>query len=130
MGLSSYGKGQFLNHLLRAGTFAKPTGIWVALFKADGTEMSGGGYARVQHGPGDAFWRDQVSGNGISSNIGPIAFPTPTGADWGQAASFRIYDDATAGNELGAGVLQAPKTINVGDPAPTFPDGALVTSFT
>ena len=48
-------------HLLRSGTWTKPTGLWVALYvtapsrSGGGVEVSGGGYARVRHGPGDAY---------------------------------------------------------------------------
>lgn len=130
MTLSTYARGELIKHICRTGSFTKPAALYVALFKGDGSEISGGGYARTQHGPGDAFWRDQVGGNGQSSNIGAVTFPTPTGANWGIATSFKVMDDPTAGNVVGIGVLAAPKTINVGDDAPSFADGALVWSFT
>ena len=130
MALSEYTRGQLIGHLLRTSTYSKPAAVYVALFKGDGNEMSGGGYARVQHGPGDAYWRDQTAGNGQSTNIGAITFPTPETTNWGVATAVRLFDASTGGNEIGAGVLSSPKTINVGDPAPTFPDGALLVSVT
>jgi hypothetical protein len=126
MGLSTYSKGEVIKHFLRTGSFTKPSALWVALYDSGDTELAAGNYARVQHGPGDSFWRDQVGGNGLSSNIGAVTFPEPSGANWGTAASFKVFDASTGGNEMGSGVLSSAKTINVGDPAPNFPDGAIV----
>lgn len=125
--LTEYSKGQLISHMLRTATSTKPTQIWIALFYANDTEVSGGGYARVQHGPGDAYWRDQSAGNGITSNIGAITFPEPTGSWGGDVAKWAAIDNA--GNVWLAGSLAATKSVTLGDPAPTFPDGALVGTF-
>lgn len=66
--------------------------------------------------------------NGTTSNNNTITPPTPgtSGTAWGQIGLFAIYDAATGGNLIAWGVLQTsggvpqPKTVNLGDPAPTF----------
>lgn len=121
--LSTFSKGQLIAHIFRTASAAKPTGLFVALYHADTTEVSGGGYTRVQHGPGDAYWRDQAGGNGATSNIGSIQFPTPTGS-WGAAVThWKILDQLD--NVWLEGALASPKNVTLGDPAPLFPDGAL-----
>ena len=101
---SNYLETQIINHLFRSGTFAKPATIFLALFTsapdaetgAGGTEVSGGGYARVQAGPGDGFW-DAPANGGDTANTGEIVFPTPSVAQ-GLATHFAIFDALTGGN--------------------------------
>lgn len=98
---------------------------YVALFTTaptdagGGTEVSGGGYARVATA---GVWA-AASGTSIS-NSAVITFGAPT-ANWGVVTHVGIYDAATAGNLLGSGALTAAKTINNGDAAPSFAAGAL-----
>jgi len=100
---------------------------------AQGAEVSGGGYARVPVVSSLANWAGtQGAGStavssgtsGTTSNNVAVTFPTPTGA-WGQAVGFGVHDSLTGGTELYYGALAAPKTINNGDPAPSFAPGAL-----
>lgn len=128
---SNYLEGQIGTHLLRTGSWPKPAGLYIALFitlpAEDGTggvEVSGGSYAQVSYGPGDEFWNAPIGGNGEFSNVTAITFPVPT-ANWGNVAGVGLYDDATAGNLLTLKTLDTTRTINVGDPAPNFPVGAL-----
>lgn len=86
--------------------------------------MSGGAYARVAVAPADANWSAPDATGGLTDNVAAIAFPTPT-ANWGQVTHFAIFDRPTGGNQLIWGALTTPKTINNGDPAPSFPIGAL-----
>lgn len=96
-----------------------------------GTEVSGGSYARVAvTGNSTNFANTQNSGTGVSSgtggltqNLTAITFPAPT-ANWGVVTHFAIYDAASAGNLLFHAALAASKTINNGDPAPSFGAGA------
>lgn len=125
--LTTFSKGELIKHLFRTGSMTKPAALHVALF-VGATEVTGGAYARVQHGPSDAAWTDQVGGDGRTVNIGVITFAAPS-ANWGIVTAFKVFDAATAGNELVSGNLTAPKTINTGDPAPSFADGALVGVF-
>jgi len=98
-----------------------------------GTELSGAGYARVPVAATLANWAGTqgagttVASNGSSgttSNNVAITFPTPTGA-WGQAVEWGLFDSQTGGTEIIRAALGAAKTINQGDPAPSFAAGAL-----
>jgi hypothetical protein len=115
------------------------TNVYVGLITAagsdaaPGTEVSGGGYARVQVACTLANWAGtqgagtttvSTGSSGTTSNNNPITFPTPSAA-WGQVVEFGVFDSATGGTELWRGTLGAAKTINNGDPAPYFPAGSL-----
>jgi hypothetical protein len=100
---------------------------------AVGTEVSGGGYARVAVAASLANWAGtQGAGtttastgtSGTTSNNITITFPTPTGP-WGQAVEWGIFDSPTGGIEIIRAALGAAKTINGGDPAPSFAPGTL-----
>lgn len=86
--------------------------------------MSGGSYARVQRDPLDANWTGVSATNGLTDNAAALTFPAPTG-NWGQVTHFAILDATSAGNFLVYGSLTTPKTVNSGDPAPSFAIGAL-----
>jgi hypothetical protein len=116
-----------------------PTNLYVALFTAAGsdaaagTEVSGGGYARVAVASSLANWAGtQGAGtttasngsSGTTSNNNAITFPTPSAA-WGQVTEWGIFDSLTGGTELIRAPLGTAKTINNGDPAPSFAAGAL-----
>lgn len=130
MAKTDYQEAQVLNGTLRTAAFTKPPGLYVALFTSPtsddgtGTEVSGGAYARVQHGPSDATWTAPTAG-GTSANIGDIQFPDPSGANWGTVTHFALYDSVSAGNMLYHGTLSAAKVINDGDGGPKFSDSAL-----
>ena len=130
MAKSDYLEVEIIKHLFRTGSFTKPTILGIALFTAapsdagGGTEVTGGSYARVDTPPLDANW-DATSGtDGLTANTGIITFATPT-ANWGTITHFGIFDATTGGNLLYHGALTSSKTVNNGDPAPTFPAGAL-----
>lgn len=116
-----------------------PATLYIGLITAagsdgsPGTEVSGGSYARVAVVSSLANWAGtQGAGtttassgsSGTTSNNNAITFPAPT-ANWGQAVEWGIFDAATGGNELDRASLGTPKTINNGDPAPSFAAGAL-----
>lgn len=128
---SNYLEDQIGTHLLRTASWTKPAGIWVALFTVmpdeagtGGTEVTGGSYARVQHGPSDATWLGPTDGNGQFSNIGAVLFPAPT-ADWNSVVGFALYDAVTAGNYLAGNAFALAVTVSDGDPAPAFGTGQL-----
>ena len=121
---------ELVKHIFRTGSYTKPTVLGVALFTAapsdsgGGTEVTGGSYARIDVPPLDANW-DATSGtDGLTANTSVITFPSPT-ANWGVITHFGIFDALTTGNLLYHGALTASKTVNSGDPAPTFPAGSL-----
>ena len=127
---TDYLEDKFIDHLFRGTPYTAPTTLYVALYTAapddtgGGTEVSGGGYARVGVANSDTEWAATVGGNATTSNLNDITFPAPT-ADWGQVTHFGIFDAATGGNLLVYAALTTPKTINNGDPAPKFAAGAL-----
>jgi hypothetical protein len=136
--LSNYLENKILDDLFRATTYTPPTTLYIALFTSapsdtgPGTEVSGGSYARVAVTSATTAWNGThgnttgaSSGtNGTISNANAIAFPTPTAA-WGSITHFGIFDAASGGNLLIWGALNTAKTVNNGDPAPTFAAGAL-----
>ena len=132
--MSDFLEGELIKHIFRTGSFTKPAGLHIALFTAapadagGGTEVTGGSYARAQLNPGDANWAAPAGGNGQTSNLVVITFPAPT-ANWGQVTHAAVLDAASGGNYLLHGALAQPKTINNGDPAPSFPIGSLVFTF-
>lgn len=96
------------------------------------TEVSGGSYARAPLAASLAnFAGTQSAGSttastgtgGQTSNNTVITFPTPTG-NWGSVTHVALYDASTGGTAWIIRALAAPKTINNGDPAPTFPAAA------
>jgi hypothetical protein len=93
-----------------------------------GVEVSGTGYARIQHGPSDATWAAPVGGNGVFSNVGSVQYGSPT-ASWGTVVGFGLYDAITAGNLLIYSALTSNVTIASGDPAPAFSEGALTVTI-
>src|SRR5688500_10393101 len=127
---SDYLEVELRKHLFRTGSFTKPTVLAVALFtvtpsdSGGGTEVSGGSYARVDRPPLDANWTAASATDGATDNAAIITFPTPT-ANWGTVVAFGIFDATTAGNLLVWGPISPSKTINNGDPAPSFAAGAL-----
>jgi len=132
--MSDYLEVELRKHLFRTGTFTKPTVLAVALFtvtpsdSGGGTEVTGGSYARVDVPPLDANWSGASSTSGLTDNVGVITFPTPS-ANWGTVVAFGIFDNTSGGNLLVWGPISPSKTINNGDPAPTFAAGALDITF-
>lgn len=102
-----------LDHVLANTAYTQPTAVYGALFTTatddtgGGTEVSAGGYARVQ------IEMDAASG-GSASNTNDETFG-PATANWGTVSHFALYDAATAGNMLIHGALSASKTIETND---------------
>ena len=128
---SNYLKDGVINHLLRTASLPKPSGVYVALYTADpgpgdgGTEVSGGGYARVQVGPSNAAWNDPA-GTGVTANTSDIVFPTPS-ADLGLATHFALKDALTGGAQIYSNALAPPRTLSNGVSV-RFPAGSLTVS--
>lgn len=139
--LTNYAENKIIDAMLRGQALGAPSTWYVALLSnvsdaeaATLTEISGGGYARVAVAASLAnFSGTQAAGSttassgtsGTSSNNGAITFPTPS-ANWSaQATHLALMDASTGGNAWAIGALAAPKTVNNGDPAPSFPAAAL-----
>lgn len=116
-----------------------PTNVYVGLFTANpsdtggGTEVTGGSYARVTVASNLTNWAGTQAAasttassgtSGTTSNNAAITFPTPS-ANWGTVTGLGIFDASTAGNLLFWAPLTASKSVNNGDPAPSFAAAAL-----
>lgn len=146
---SDFAENKLIDFLLRAqalgitgATAAAGTGpatTYVALFTANptdataGTEVTGGSYARVAVTSSLANWAGTQAAastvassgsSGTTSNNAAITFPAPT-ANWGVITGAAIFDASVAGNMLLYGALTTSKTVNNGDPAPSFAAAAL-----
>jgi hypothetical protein len=137
--MSDYLENKLVDCVLRGQAYTPPSNVYVALYTASpadaggGTEVSGGAYARVAVAGALANWAGtQGAGttaassgsSGTTSNNGAVTFPTPT-ANWGSIVAWGILDAQTGGNLLFYGALTNAKTVNNGDPAPSFPAAAL-----
>lgn len=133
---SDYLEGKIIDHVFRTGALAKPAGLYFSLFTAapsdagGGTEVAGGGYARVAVTPLDVNFAAPgvVGGVTVTSNSGAVTYPAPNAA-WGLVTHWGVLDAASAGNLLFWGALTASKTIGNGDPAPSWQPGAFVMSL-
>ena len=141
--MSDYLENKLIDHIFRGQTFTAPTNLYVALYTAapadagGGTEVTGGSYARVTVACSLANWAGTQSAGsttassgtgGVTSNNAAITFPTPT-ANWGTVTHFGIFDASSGGNLLFHGALTASKTVNNGDPAPSFTAASLQLTF-
>lgn len=140
MMLSDYLENKIIDWLYRGQPFTPPATRYFALLTAstddDGaplTEVSGGSYARVAVASNMTNWAGtQGAGttvastgtSGTTSNNAPVTWPAPT-ANWGQVLQVAAFDASSGGNMLEYIALTTPKTINNGDPAPSFAIGAL-----
>ena len=110
---SNYLETQLVNVTLRNTAYTTPTTVYLALFTTDptdadtGTEVSGGGYARMAC----AF---DAPSNGVTQNTS-IETWTASGANYGTVTHMAIYDAVTAGNMLYHTIMTASKVINDGD---------------
>lgn len=138
---SDYLENKLVDAVFRGQAFPTFTNLYVALYTGAPSDAGGGtevstsstGYARVQVASSLANWAGtQGAGttvassgtSGTTSNNGAITFPTPI-ANWGTVTHMGVFDAPTGGNLVGEVALAAPKTINNGDPAPSFGAGAL-----
>lgn len=140
--MTDYLENVLADHIFRTTSYTKPTVLAVALFTAapgetgGGTEVTGGSYARVSNNPLNANWNGThgtttgaSSGTGgVVSNAGTLTFPAPS-ANWGVVTHHALFDAASGGNMLIYGALTVSKTINNGDPAPSFAATALAYTF-
>lgn len=136
--LSNYLENKIVDHILRGIAYTAPATVYVGLLTAapndagGGTEVSGGSYARVAVAVSDTAWNNtQGTASGASTgtdgtieNASTITFSAPTAA-WGVVTHFAVYDASSGGNLLFQAALQAAKTINNGDAAPSFAAGVL-----
>lgn len=133
-GKSDYMENKVLD-IIGGVTFTAPATLYVGLLTtapndastsgalSPGVEVTGGSYARVAV-TNNATNFPAASG-GAKANGTAITFPAPS-ANWGIVVAFIISDVASgAGNILYWGLITPNKTINNGDPAPSFAVGDL-----
>lgn len=137
MDMTTFLRNEIRKHIFRTGSFTKPSALYLALHTGDpgaagsANEVSTGGgssYVRAQLDPLDANWSAEAT-HGETKNLADITFPVP-GANWGTITYMSIWDAASSGNCLMYGPLDASKNVNAGDPAPYFPIGEVMVSFT
>ena len=127
-GKSDYLELKILDGVLGGPDFVRPATAYVALYTVapsdagGGTEVTGGSYARVAVTNNATNW--PAASAGAKANGTPITFPAPT-ANWGVIVAFAILDAAAAGDVLYWGLISPNKTVNNGDPAPSFAIGDL-----
>lgn len=102
-----------------SASYTKPATVYIALFTSmptvlgnDGTEVSGGSYARVAVTNNATNFPNASAGS--KNNANAITFPQAT-ASWGAVVGIGIYDAATVGNLQDFQPLVTPKTVGNGD---------------
>lgn len=96
--------------LLTDGTATRPTSWHVSLHQANGTELTGDGYARQSTTFGAAS-------GGVTSNTTQELFTSNAGA-WVEATQMGIYDASSSGNQIALGDLATPRTNTAGGTLP------------
>ncbi len=135
--LSNYMENALIDLIFRGQAWTAPSTLYFAAFTAapsdtgGGTEVTGGGYARVAVAATMAnFAGTQAPGSttassgmtGTTSNNIDIVFPSPT-ANWGTIVGMAIFTAASGGNMICYGPILPNKTVNSGDLPPKFATG-------
>lgn len=125
---------KLIDFIFRGQSYTPPATWYVGLFtviptdSTSGTEVTGGNYGRVGVTSSLANWAGtQGAGttvassgtSGTTSNNNPITFPAPT-ANWGTVVALGLFTLSSGGDLEFFGALSVNKTINNGDPAPSF----------
>jgi hypothetical protein len=130
---STYFKDAVLNQWFRGVAPTIPGTTYFALYLSDpgpantGTEVSGGGYARIPIVSNTTNWTAPAD-NGLLRRIQnalALAFGANPSAGWGVVSHWGLLTAPTGGNLLIYGELDAPRTINALDLAPGIPIGLL-----
>lgn len=134
--LTNFAENRVVDALLRGQALGAPATMHLALITAvtdaeagTFTEVAGGSYGRAAVTASLAnFSGTQGAGTTVASsgtggqttNNSVITFPVPT-ANWGSVTHVAVMDASTGGNAWIIVALTQAKTVNNGDPAPTFP---------
>lgn len=102
-----------------SASYTKPGTVYIGLFTSmptvlgnDGTEVSGGSYARVAVTNNATNFPNAAAG--AKSNGVAITFPQATAA-WGAVVGVGIFDASSGGNLQDFALLTTPKTVQNGD---------------
>lgn len=104
-----------LEHITGKAALAKPT-AYIALYTVSptdstaGTEVTGGGYARIATAATD--WN--AAANGQITNAVDFTWPAAS-ASWGSVVAVALVDATTGGTIIVWGAAATPKTISAGD---------------
>lgn len=145
--LTDYAENRLIDAVFRGQSLGAPATFYVGLATAASscetgtiTEVStsGTGYARAAVTSSLTNWAGTQSAGsttassgtgGQTSNNATITIgSTATGA-WGSVTHFFMSDSSSGGNIWVCQSLTTAKTVNSGDPAPTFSAGALTVTF-
>jgi len=116
---SDYLEKALLDHVFGAVAYARPSGLWVALYASAATDAAPGGEppsaaGYVRQPVTFVAAPDGADGSSTMWNNAVLQFPLATGA-WGTVAWVGIHDAALAGNMLAWAPLAALKVIGDGD---------------
>jgi hypothetical protein len=122
---------QLLGWLKHSSFVATPTTSYLGLFTTlstigtQGTEVSGGSYARVAitNGTDWAAIADGTDGTRYVTNANDLVFPTAT-ADWGDCIGWELLSASSAGNRWFYGELNPHQFVPSGSVI-TIPAGSL-----
>lgn len=127
--ISNFLRNGLVNQVLQAASAPTVAGLYVGLFTAmpdvtnDGTEVSGGSYARQSIAQSSSGWSANDNG-GCSYSGAAVTFPVPT-ANWGNVIGWGLFTASTGGNLLFAGPISPGRVISSGAPGPYFPQNSL-----
>lgn len=140
-GCSDYLSNKLIDFIFRGQAFSFAN-LSVGLYTATphnwggGTEVAGGGYARVEVVGSLTKWAGTQSAGsttvstgsgGKTSNNEVLTFPSPSGA-WGSVGWTGLHDSST-GNLMFWAPLTLPKFVSAGGAPPSFPTGSLSITF-
>ena len=129
-GKGNYLSGKLLDLIFGNTAYVVPTTIYIALYTAmpsgtgGGTEVTGGGYARVAVPNDVAHWPNQSGG--VKVNGQDIDFGSAS-ADWGTIVGAAAWDALTSGNELYWGPFISPVAVLNGNSFKVASGGATFT---
>jgi hypothetical protein len=115
MAISAYEANKILDHINGKTAYTMPAHLYMAAFVTDpstgGSEVSGGGYARVELDPAD--W--EAAADGVAVLAGNVDFPVATG-NWGTVSYLALFDAAEGGHILRCtSLLDTTQAIGYGD---------------
>lgn len=112
MSLSDYLENALLNHIRGGTAFTQPTNLYVKLHIGDpgeaGTANAAGETDRILVTFGAAS-------GGVMANDAEVLWEAVSTAE--TYSHFSVWDDVSAGNNLGSGALDSPVAIAVGEDA-------------
>lgn len=120
--------------VLRGTSITAPANFYVALFTtatddaSGGTEVSGNNYARVAISAASGSWAASSGGNGVTSNVSAVTFPTSTGS-WGTVTHWALYDASSGGNRWIHGALTSSQAITASGITASFSAGQISITF-